>query len=220
MTLLKRKRVLAAKVEATPGTAESLTATEAAFNCYDIMIQTETELESREGQGSFGMRASVPGGYKGRITFKHDASWDGTATEPSWADTFLPACGWVKSGQVFTPRTEAPGSNVKTLTIGVYIDGVLKLLRGCAGTFKLNCPSGKAAFLEFDFMGIWQSPTDTAILTPTYPTAQPLRFESSTTTWNSVALEVENLTLDSGNTMILRESSGTAAGFSAGLITI
>jgi len=219
MTLLKRKRVLAAKIESTPGTAESLTAAEAAFNCYDIMIQTETELEKREGQGSYGMRASVPGGYKGRITFKHDASWDGTATEPSWADTFLPACGWVKSGQVFTPRTEAPGSNVKTLTIGVYIDGVLKLLRGCVGTFKLNCPTGKAAFLEFDFMGIWQSPTDTAILAPTYPTAQPLRFATSTTTWNSVDLLVENLTLDSGNTMMLRESSGTAAGFSAGLIT-
>jgi len=219
MTLLKRKRVLAAKIEATPGTAEALTSAEAAFNCYDIQIQTETELEQREGQGSFGMRQSVPGGYKGRLQFKHDVSWDGTSTEPSWADTFLPACGWVKSGQVFTPRSEAPGSNVKTLTFGVYIDGVLKTLRGAVGTFKLNCPSGKAAFLEFDFMGIWSSPTDTAILTPTYPTALPLRFASSTTTWNSVDLLVENLSLDSGNTMILREAAQTAAGFSAGLIT-
>ncbi len=219
MTLLKRKRVLAAKPETTPGTAEALTSAEAAFNCYDIVIQTETELEQREGQGSFGMRQSVPGGYKGRLQFKHDASWDGTATEPSWADTFLPACGWVKNGQVFTPRSEAPGANVKTLTFGVYVDGVYKTLRGAVGTFRLNCSSGKSAFLEFDFMGIWSSPTDVAIITPTYPTALPLRFASSTTTWNSVDLLVENLTLDSGNTMILRESSGTAAGFSAGLIT-
>jgi len=219
MTLLKRKRVLAAKIEATPGTAEALTASEAAFNCYDIMIQSETELEAREGQASFGMRASVPGNYKGRLTFKHDASWDGTATEPSWADTFLPACGWVKSGQVFTPRTEAPGTNVKTLTMAVYIDGVRKLLRGCVGTFKINCPTGKAAFLEFDFMGVWETPTDTAILVPTYPTASPLRFASSTTTWNSVDLAVENMTLDSGNTMMLREDSSNVAGLKCGLIT-
>ena len=130
MTLLKRKRVLAAKIESTPGTAEALTTAEAAFNAYDVMIQTETEMEQREGQGSFGMRPSVAGGYKGKVTFKHDAHWDGTATEPAWADTFLPACGWVKSGQVYTPRTEAPGTNVKTLTIGVYIDGMRKLLRG------------------------------------------------------------------------------------------
>jgi hypothetical protein len=219
MTQLKRKRVLAAKVETTPGTAEALTSAEAAFNAYDIQIQTETELEQREGQGSFGMRSSVVGGYKGRLQFKHDASWDGTATEPSWADVFLPACGWVKNGQVFTPRTEAPGTNVKTLTFGVYVDGVLKTLKGAVGTFRLVCAAGKAAQVEFDFMGIWDTPTDTAILTPTYPTSMPLRFASSTTTWNSVDLLVESLTLDSGNTMILRESSGTAAGFSAGLIT-
>lgn len=217
--LLKRKRVFAAKHETTPGTAEALTSAEAAFNAYDVVIQNETEKESREGQGSFGMRASVPGGYKGRITFKHDASWDGTATEPSWADVLLPGCGWVKNGQVFTPRTEAPGTNVKTLTMATYIDGVRKLLRGCVGTFKLICPTGKSAYFEFDFIGIFDSPTDTAILAPTYPTASPLRFASSTTTWNSVQLSVENMTLDSGNTMILREDPSDVSGYRAGLIT-
>ena len=217
--LLKRKRVFAAKVETTPGTAETLTTAEASFNVYDVMIQNETEKESREGQGSFGMRAGVPGGYRGRIQFKHDCSWDGTATEPSWADVLLPACGWVKSGQVFTPRTEAPGTNVKTLTMATYIDGVRKLLRGCVGTFKIVCPTGKAAYVEFDFIGIFDSPTDTAIIAPTYPTASPLRFASSTTTWNSVQLSVENMTLDSGNTMILREDPSDVSGFRCGLIT-
>lgn len=219
MTLLKRKRVLAAKIESTPGTAETLTSSDAAFNAYDVMIQTETEMEQREGQGSFGMRPSVAGGYKGKITFKHDASWDGTATEPAWADTFLPACGWVKSGQVYTPRTEAPGTNVKTLTMAVYIDGMRKMLRGCMGTFKWNCPTGKTAFLEFEFTGVWESPTDTAIIAPTYPTVAPLRYASSTTTWNSVDLHLESLVLDSGNTILLRESAGTAAGFLAAIVT-
>lgn len=219
MTLLKRKRVLAAKIETTPGTAEALTAAEASFNCYEIAIQHEIETEAREGQGSFGMRASTPGGYKGKVTFKHDASWDGTATEPSWADTFLPACGWVKAGQVFTPRTEAPGTNVKTLTIAVYIDGKRKTLRGCVGTFKANCMSGKTVVFEFEFIGIWDSPTDVAILAPTYPTASPLRFASSVTTWNSVDLAVESMVLDSGNSMLLREDSSDVSGFKAGLIS-
>jgi hypothetical protein len=219
MTLLKRKRVLAAKIETTPGTAEALTAAEASFNCYEIMIQNETETEAREGQGSFGMRPSAPGAYRGKATFKHDISWDGTATEPSWADTFLPACGWVKSGQVFTPRTEAPGANVKTLTIAAYVDGKLKSLRGCVGTFKINSVSGKTAVAEFEFIGIWNSPTDVAILAPTYPTASPLRFASSVTTWDSVALAVESMVLDSGNSMLLREDSSDISGFKAGLIS-
>ena len=218
MTLLKRKRVLAAEIEATPGTAATLTAADAGFNVYDVMAQTETELEAREGQGAFGMDSSVVGGYKGRVQFKLDASYDGS-TVPTWATTFLPACGWVNNSGVFTPRTEAPGTNVKTLTLGVYIDGVRKLLRGCVGTFRLACPSGKTGVFEFDFMGIWDGVTDQTILAPTYPTTKGLRFATSTTTWNSVALQVENMTLDSGNTMILREDSSNVSGFLAGLIT-
>ena len=218
MTLLKRKRVLAAEIEITPGTATSLSATDAGFNVYDVMAQTETELEAREGQGAFGMDSSVVGGYKGRVQFKLDASYDGLIV-PTWATTFLPACGWVNNSGVFTPRTEAPGANVKTITLGVYIDGVRKLLRGCVGTFRLACPSGKNGVFEFDFMGVWDGVTDQTILAPTYPTTKGLRFASSTTTWNSVALQVENMTLDSGNTMILREDSINVSGFLAGLVT-
>jgi hypothetical protein len=219
MTLLKRKRLLAAKIETTIGTAETLSGSDAVFNAYDIMAQQEIGFDAREGEASFGMRASVPQGYKGKLAFKVDAAWDGTVTEPAWADTFLPACGWVKSGQVFTPRTEVPGTNVKTLTMAVYMDGIRKLLTGCVGTFKLICPTGKAAYFEFEFIGVWNSPTDTAMLSPTYPTASSLRFANSTTTWNSVALILENITLDSGNEMILRESASSTSGYLAGVIT-
>jgi hypothetical protein len=219
MTLLKRKRVLAAKTETTIGTAESLSGTNAGFNAYDIMVQTETEFDTREAEGAFALRPSVPQGYKGKATFKIDAGWDGTSTVPAWADTFLPACGWVKSGSVFTPRTEAPGSNVKTLTIAAYIDGMRKLLSGCVGTFKLNCPSGKAAFFEFEFIGIWSTPTDVSILAPTYATALPLRFANSSTQWNSADLQLESLVLDSGNEMTLRQSAVATSGFIAGIIT-
>lgn len=219
MTQLKRKRVLAAKIETTPGTAETLLAADAAFNAYNIVAQQEIEFESREAQGGFGMHTSLAGGRKGRITFSVDASWDGTATEPSWADTFLPACGWVKTGQVFTPRTEVPGTNVKTLTIAVYQDGMRKILSGSAGTFTMLNPTGRTAVFNFDFMGIWQAPTDVAILAPTYPTDLGLRYASSTTTWDSVALCLENITLDSGNTVILKECAGSVSGYDYAIIT-
>lgn len=219
MTLLKRKRVLAAKIETTVGTAIALTGTDASFNAYDIMIQPEIEVEEREGQAGFGMLSSVVGGYKGKATFKIDCGWDGTATEPAWADTFLPACGLVKTGQVFAPRSEAPGANVKTLTIGAFCDGIFKSICGAAGTFKLVCPTGRMAYFEFEFQGVWVPPTDVAILAPTYPTALPLRYASSTTTFASVALFVENLTLDCGNEITMRESPATVGGFHSAIIT-
>jgi hypothetical protein len=219
MTLLKRKRVLAAKIEATPGLVEAISASDAAFNVYNMIAQQEIEMESREAQGGFGMHTSLAAGRKGRITFSVDASWDGTATEPSWADTFLPACGWVKSGQVFTPRTEVPGSNVKTLTIAIYQDGHIKYMRGAAGTFTMVNPTGKTASFNFDFTGIWLAPGGIAILAPTYPTALGMRYAASTTTWNSVAMCLENITLDSGNTVYLKECATDVAGYDYALIT-
>lgn len=219
MTLLKRKRVLAAKIETTPGTAIALTGTDAVFNCWDIKIDPDIEMVERMGQGGFGMIASVPGGYKGKATFKTDLNWDSSSTEPAWADAFFPACGLVKSGgNQFYPTTEAPGSNVKTLTIGCYIDGKFHSICGAVGTFKLVCPTGKMAYIEWEFTGIWVTPTDVAIISPTYPTAPAMRCGTGTTQWNSVTLFAESLTLDCGNEITIRESS-TASGYVAGIIT-
>jgi len=218
MPLLTRKRVLGAKIETTAGTAEALTGAEASFNAWDVKIDPDITMTERMGQGGFGMLSSVPEGYKGKATFKTDCGWDGTATEPSWADTFLPACGWVKSGQVFSPTTEAPGTNVKTITIGCYVDGMFKSLKGCSGTFKLVCPTGKMAYIEWEFSGVWVTPSDVSIVSPTYPTAKPLRYANSTTTWNSIALCLSNLTLDAGNEVTMLECA-SGDGFAYGIIT-
>ena len=219
MPKLRRKRVLAAKIETTPGTAESLTSAEAAFNAYNITFQQNVAFEEREAPAAFGMMSAVPGMRMGTISFSIDASWDGTATEPTWADAFLPACGWVKSGQVYTPRTEAPGTNVKTLTLAVYNDGIRWLLSGASGTFTAVCPTGRAGVFNFTFQGLLETTADVAILSPTYPTDVPMRYASSTTTWNSVALCLENITLDSGNTVTPIECASNVQGIEYFMVT-
>ena len=201
MALLQRKRVFGAKIETTPGTAESMAGTEASFDAWDYVIQNETEMTEVMGQGGFGRKPSVPGAYVGKVDFKTHMGWDGTATEPSWADTLLPMCGYVKSSQVFTPRTEYPGTNVKTGTLAVWSDGKLKLLKGCMGTFKIVAPSGKLAVIEWSFSGVWVPETDVAIVSPTYPTAKALRHANSTSTWNSIALCYSSITYDAGNVL-------------------
>lgn len=219
MSLLRRKRVLAAKIETTIGTAESLIASDAAFNVYNPIIQTNIAFEQREGQGGFGYFTSMPGGHTGTATFRTYLEWDGTATEPAWADTFFPACGWVKSGQVFTPRSEAPGSNVKTLTIACYVDGIYKQLAGCMGSFIVTLPTGRNGYIDWTFMGVFSEPTAVAIITPTYPTAKPLRFAGGLAEWNDVNMCVESATINSGNTVVMRECPTTDAGFISALVT-
>lgn len=219
MVLLKKIRVMAAKVETTPGTAETLTASEGAYNAYDIDIQANIAVETREAQGAFNKLSSVPGARVGTLSFKTDLLWDGTTTLPNWASVLMLGCGWKEASQVLNPVSEAPGSNVKTLTLAVYENGLKKTLAGAMGTFRLVCPTGRRAFLEFTFTGVWQPVTDTAIVSPTYPTDTPIRYASAVSTFNSVNLCVESVTFDAGNNVVLKECASTAAGFDYAIVT-
>lgn len=221
MPLLRRKAVFAAKVETTIGTAESLSASEGAFNAEEFIIQPNVTMTRREGQGGFNYLTSMPEGMTGTCTVRMPLWYNGTDI-PTWASVLLPACGWVESTGVFSPRTEAPGSNVKTLTIGHYKDGKRALLSGAMGTFKIIAETGKTAYIEFTFTGKYSSnETDTAIISPTYPSTTPLRFANGALTWNSVALCTSRVEVDAGNSVIMREcvNASDRSGYASALVT-
>jgi hypothetical protein len=170
MTLLARKRVLACKTETTVGTAISLAGADAVFNVFDATIQPTIEFVSRMGQAAFGSITGSVGQASGTLTFRTELFGDGAAGVPSWASTLLPACGFVNSAGTFSPKSEAPGSNVKTLTMGLYEDGIFKSIRGAVGNCVVTIVPGKPVDLNWTFTGAWVTPTDVAILAPTYPT--------------------------------------------------
>ena len=219
--LIRKIRTLAAKVETTIGTPETLAAADCAFNAYDLKVNADIQTDKRDAQGSMDNLSAVVAGYKGSVSFKTDAGWDGTATLPTWATVLLPACGYVESSAVFNPTSEAPDlGNTKTLTIGGFQDGIKKFLAGAMGSFKIMMPSGKQIVLEWTFWGVWQDVVDAAIpASITYPTAKPIRFASSTLQFNTIDLCTENLTFDASNEVIWREDPSTAAGYKSCLIT-
>jgi hypothetical protein len=221
MTLLRRRSVFAAKVETTIGTAESITGAEGVYNAMDFAITPTITKTRREAQGGFNKLPGVPEGMLGTCTMKHELTYNGTDI-PTWASVLLPACGWVNSGGVFSPKSEAPGSNVKTLTIAQYVDGKRKLLSGAMGTFKMVFPTGKVAYIEFTFTGKYSSnETDTALITPTYPSVSPLRFAQGGLAYNSVALCTSNCEVDAGNNVIMREcvNASDRSGYISALVT-
>lgn len=226
MTLIKRQRVLAAAIESTSGTAETLDATDATINCFDVEIQAGIEFNERMGQSAFSRLPGVPGGRMGTVTFKTEITGDGAGGIPTWASTFLPACGWTASAQVYSPKTEPPGSNVKTLTIGVYERGsgnaLLKQIKGAAGTFKFIGPSGKPTSIEWTFTGVWVAPSDATMLTPTYDNNIPIRFADITLTVGGSAIGcINQMEIDAGNNVIMREcpTETDGSGYAAALIT-
>lgn len=222
MTLLTKLSVFGAKTEATPGTKETLTAAECAYNVYDLMIEPDVTFEKRQSQGSFGSRKSTPSGAKGKATFKMDFDFDGIAI-PAAIDVLFPACGLVKTANVFKPisRTaDTSGSGVKTLTLGKYWGpGKFVGLYGASGTFKLNLPTGKPAFFEFEFQGVLDPEVDAAILTPTYPTPANLICRGGPTTFAAVELCADTMSLDLGNVLYTKECSNNTQGFSYAIIS-
>lgn len=220
MPLFKQITTLAAKVETTPGTAESLTGSEGVYNAYDISCQPSIAMTDRPANGSFNYLTAIKEGQQATMTFKVDIEWDGTSTEPNCFAVLMPACGWVESTNVWKPKSEAPGSSVKTLTLAAYIDGMRKMIRGASGTFVITFPTGRKITIEFTFTGIYIEPDDENMLTPTYPTTAPLEFRSaSACSFNSVAMSVEQITIAANNNVVLLEDPTDSSGYKYALIT-
>lgn len=219
--LLRRVRVLAAKVETTPGTAESLVVGNAAFNVFDPKIQQTFEMAEREKQGGFGLLPASPGGRLGTVSFSIELSAPGV--QPGWAAVFLPGCGMGFSTTKYildAVPPEGAGSTQETLTIGLYENGLFKSIYGAMGNVKFTFTSGKRAMAEFTFTGLWAPPTDVAILAPTYPTDPPLRFETSGLTIGAWTPAVQEMSIDLGNEVYVREDSTKAAGYSSACIAM
>lgn len=218
--LLRRRRVLAAKIETTPGTAEALTGSDGVFNIFEPSINPTIDFMQREGQGVFSPLPGVLGAYGGTASFQVELT--GGDPVPAWASTFLPACGLVDDSGTFSPVSEAPGSNVKTITIGHYQDGVFKRLRGCMGNAVFTFISGQKVMIQFTFTGIWDEPTDVALISPNYPSVLPPRFANTGLViggsggWSP---KISQMTLDLGNEVILREDPSDISGYCTALVT-
>jgi hypothetical protein len=219
MTLLSRISVLAVKTETTPGTAESVDATNAALNVMDADMTATIPVSVRPIQGSFRKLEGVPGARQAACTFTLELVGDGAGGVPAWATTLLAACGVVNSAGVLTPRNEVPGANVKTVTLALYENGRRKLMYGASGNVVFTINPGAAVMMAFTFTGVWGGVTDATILAPTYPTTIPIRASSGAFTINSVVQTFATATFDVGNVVTVRPSIATATGFDYAVIT-
>jgi len=224
--LIERMSVLAAKIEVTAGSAESLSASDGAMNISNKRISNLTEYVGLMGQGpTLDEIRGSHGAVLGQATFDVELL-PGSGSLPAWASTLLPACGYVVSTSTYTPRSEPPGSNVKTVTIGMWTgpagssNSLYEQLHGAMGTAVWNFPTGRPGFVSFTFTGSYTKPAAGTMISPDYPlNIQPLRFVSSSLLIGSVQPAIDNLTLDLGNTVTPILDSRAASGYSQCVIT-
>ncbi len=222
--MLTKRRIVGAKIEVAPGTAETLTAADAAMNVFDPEFSMGVDFEERQGQGTPSPLPGVPAGRKATLKFITELHGSGDVGDPvpAWADTLLPACGFVKTVHTFAPSSLAPqaaGAATKTLTLALWEDGRLKKICGAMGTFKITCPSGKRILIEWTFTGALVEPVaDEALPAPTYPSVSPLVFRASTLTVGAWHPDVAELSIDAGNDVQLREDAEKASGYDTAVI--
>lgn len=224
--LVTRQAVLAAKIESTAYVAEPLVAADSNFNIFNPSATPGLEMQDRPAMDSFSMKASTVGLRPDTISFVLDVHGNGVGSTPPWADTFLPACGLVKTGDVWAPVTGLPyegtgtDNGVRTLTIALFEGNRRKMLTGAMGNVRFVNPTGKNAFAEFTFQGCWTSVIDSTILQPTYPSRAPFRFAATTFTIGGYEPCVSEFAIDLGNAVQMREcqKNANASGYRGAFI--
>jgi hypothetical protein len=159
--------------------------------------------------------ASVPGKRSANITCQVEAKGSGTAgTAPEWGK-LLRACGFSETIVPATSVTYAPVSTGDpSLTVGHYIDGVRHQIAGSRGNMQFGGAVGEILVMNYDFLGVEDTVTDNAVLTPTYQTTVPRPLLSMTFTLHGVTTLVgSSFSLDLGISPALRQDFVKASGY-------
>lgn len=144
---------------------------------------------------------------------------------------FVVLTGTFQSGEVITGGTSgatatssgAPAANKgfewrplsvapPSLTIARYLNGTRQLLYGARGNLKITAEVGQPAFMDFNYLGVYDATTDTAILAPTYETTIPPVFMNVGFSVQALAAVFSKFSLDMKNTLTPRESANATKG--------
>jgi hypothetical protein len=225
--MLTKRRVVAAKVESTEGTAETLTTAEGGILAIDPKVSINITMHERNAsKASIGKLAALPGSRFSTFTFKAEVKGAGAAYSASVLpalDPYFMACGAART-LVVTPGSEtvtyAPASSgVSSYTFGSYEDGIIKSIMGSTGSCRLTHKAGLPVMAEFEFIGVHNGVTDGAILAPTYESTIPPIFRSAALTVGAYSPVMSGINIDFGNSMHLRESVNAASGYLSNVIT-
>lgn len=214
MPLLTRKRLIVAKIEATYGTDPTPTGTAAILVRNLEITPLQAELVNRDLVRPYlGASDQLTAQTRVSMTFEVEMAGSGTAgTAPAYGP-LLKSCGLAETVVASTSVTYAPvSSSFSSVTIYMNIDGILHKLTGARGSFTLAGEVGQIPTIAFTFTGIYNAPTDTAQLTPTYSNqATPIIFkETNTSSFSlfSYAGCLQSFSFDLANEIIYRELVG------------
>lgn len=212
---------LAAKIETTEGTKETLALADAIL-VSNVKFSPDIEMYARDAlRGTLSRDLSVSGKQKAAISFDIEMKGSGTAgTAPDWGK-MMKGCGYSETIVALTSVTYKPATNnlSNSMTLGVYMDGVISRIWGARGNVKAAMNAGKPGILSFEFQGAAFEVVDGALLAPSYTIIIPPAFLNASLLLDSYAAICAKVDFDTANILALRESINSSSGFLSCLIT-
>jgi len=212
---------LAAKIETVEGTKETLAAAEAMLH-KNLAFSPVIEQYARDLlRGTLSRDPSVSGKRSAKIAFDVELVGSGAAgTAPYWGP-LMKACGFSETIVASTSVTYKPATNnlSNSMTLGAYMDGVIKRLWGARGNVKLSIEAGKPGLFHFEFEGADFEVVDGALLSPSYSTIIPPAFLSASLLLDAYAAVLSKVEIDVANNLVKRESINSASGHLSTLLT-
>jgi len=220
--MLQARTQLAAKIEAEEGTAESL-AGAAALPVMHPSFKPNILVSERDNtSASLSRFAGVPGLRSAQVEFDVELKGSGTAGTAPALGKLLKACGFGETVVESTSVTYLPASaSISSLTLALYMDGVIKKMWGARGNVSLKLEHGKHALLHFTFTGADFSVTDGALLSSgvSYETTMPQPFQNASFLIDSYAALNGNLEFNMNNEVALRPDVNSSSGYKSAVIT-
>lgn len=211
--------VLAAKVEVTEGTAETLAGADGFLALTGEFQRNLNMLDRDPLRPTLSQLASVPGAYNSSIRTRVEGKGSGTAGTAPEFGKLLRACGFAETVSASTSVTYLPASSGEpSLTVAHYENGIRHLIAGARGNVTFGGAVGEFLAFDFDFLGVEDSITDVAIISPTFQSTVPRPLLSTSFSLHGFSAKCTSFSIDMGNTITPRQDMSKASGFISTII--
>lgn len=222
--ILSNRVVLAGKHETTEGTAIALAGADANNLIMDPKFDADIPMFKRNFlNNSLSPQGQIATTRGGAIVFKLEVKGSGAAGTAPSCGKYLRSCGMKEAVVAATSVTYTPESalsNIPTMTIATFRDGIRKLIKGARGNLKYSAKAGEPGMLEFEYIGVDVDVTDVALPAPSgVESTIPSPLLSAAFSIATFQAFISQLQFDLANVLQRRGDINQASGFISTLLT-
>jgi hypothetical protein len=229
MSLLAKRQQLGIKTEGTEGSVETLGVGDYVL-AENVSFKPDIEMVERNfARATLDSLSSVAGKRKGEVTFSLPVKGTGTPQTPYapfGACLLAAGCSETVVGGnsvVYVPISDMVAnysSPAKTCTVEFLLDGLRTHLTGCIANVKFRGKAGQFAYMDVSLKGVYEQPTDSALVSPTYLSTVEQIVQSSSFSFDGITtFVVDSFEIDFGNEVVERPNVRSASGLGGFLLT-